>query len=134
MDSHHAKHNSDVSQDGALARTGFVTEGTGLRKQNCKQLFMHIWTTGIKVWLRQSAPALHCIEYLKEKAHSLTHWMARLFVEQPRLHRVPEISLRRRHAQTVKNGASSQKTNYTDIFQRFKIFAVLVQKFGDFTE
>ena len=27
-----------------------------------------------------------------------------------------KISLRRRHAQTVKNGASSHKTNYIDIF------------------
>ena len=27
-----------------------------------------------------------------------------------------KISLRRRHAQTVKNGASSNKTNYIDIF------------------
>ena len=27
-----------------------------------------------------------------------------------------KISLRRRHAQTVKNGASSHKTNYMDIF------------------
>ena len=27
-----------------------------------------------------------------------------------------KISLQRRHAQTVKNGASSHKTNYIDIF------------------
>ena len=59
--------------------------------------------------------------------------MTRLFVEQPRLHRVREISLRRRHAQTVKNGASSHKTNYIDIFQRFKIFAILLNGWILFT-
>ena len=41
--------------------------------------------------------------------NSLTDWLSHHFVK---------ISLRRRHAQTVKNDASSHKTNYIDILSK----------------
>ena len=46
----------------------------------------------------------------KHPCHWLTDWLS---------HPLVQIYLRRRHAQTVTNGASSHKTNYIDIFSEF---------------
>ena len=64
----------------------------------------------------------------KHLCHSLILWLSDPFVK---------LSLRRRNAQTVKYDASSQKTNYIEMFQKFSILrgietAVLVQKLRRF--
>ena len=58
---------------------------------------------------------------------SLIHWLS---------HPLVKISLRRRHAQKVKNGASSQKRNYFRDSKSWRAFKLLyrVKSYADFAE